>query len=213
MIKATLPVLALTALILASCAKEKDGYDKNLTQDTWALSSANVVNTTVTKNVYTDGTPNTTSTQTSTNIIENGSSSEENYSLNQEVGLPDFFTKSTQVSDFSLTYKFEKEGTFQSDRSNELKSTTTESTGVPASTITVTSEPTVSSNTGIWNWNNTGDQKSILTFDLGSLQVDEISKSELNLKLNTSSTEITKPNSAQTKTETNTRTISINMTK
>ena len=211
--KVTLPVLALAALIIASCAKEKDGYDKNLTQDTWTLSTAKTVNQTITGNVYTDGTSNTTSTQTVTTEISSGSSTETNYQLDQEDGTTDQFTRLTQVSDFSLTYKFDKEGTYTANRSEKLRSNTTEATGVPPTTVTVTTQAAISSNTGLWNWNNTADQKSILSFDLGSLQVVKISKSELHLKVSTSATDITKPSSAKTKTVTNTQTVDLTMTR
>jgi len=211
--KATLPVLALAALIIASCAKEKDGYDKNLTKDTWTLSTAKTVNETITKKVYTNGDPNTTDTERNTTTISGGESSSEQYQLSQETGSADFFTKQTTVSAISLTYKFEEDGNFQADRSTTLKSTTTESTGIPATTVTVTADPAVSTNTGLWSWQNTGDQKSILSFDLGALQVVTISKSELTLKLNTSSTDVTKPSSSQTKTVTTTTTVDITFSK
>lgn len=211
--KATLPVLALAALIIASCAKEKDGYDKNLTKDTWTLSTATTVNETVTKRVFTNGDPNTTNTQRTTTTISGGQSSVEDYELDQETGTADFFTKLTTVSALSLTYKFEEDGNFQADRSTTLKSTTTESTGNPATTVTVTAEPSVSTNTGLWSWQNTGDQKSLLSFDLGSLQVITISKSELTLKVNTSSTSVTKPSSSETKTVTSTNNVDITFTK
>jgi hypothetical protein len=211
--KIILPVLALAALIVTSCAKEKDGYDKNLTSDTWNLSTATIVNKTITANVYSDGTDNTTVTSTNTTEISGGVSSREEYNLNQEVGSTDLFTRQIDKSDFSLSYKFEKEGTYKADRTEKLTSVTNESTGTPSSTVTVTNQPATSSNTGLWNWNNTGDQKSILTFDLGSLQVEKITKSELSLKLNTSETEVTKPNSALTKTVTKTNTVSITMTR
>ena len=211
--KVTLPALALAALIVASCAKKKDGYDKNLTKDTWTLSTAKVVNETIEKNEYTNGTPNTTTTQRTTTTISGGESSVEQYQLQQEVGSADLFQKQTQVSELSLTYKFEQDGSYTADRTEKLKSVTTESTGNPPATVTVTADATTSKNTGLWSWANTGDQKSILSFDLGALQVESITKSELVLKLNTSSTDVSKPSSAQTKTETQTNTVEITMTR
>ena len=211
--KITLPVLALAALIVTSCAKEKDAYDKNLTKDTWTLSSAKIVKEDIVKNDYTDGTDNTTHTERNTTTIGSGEATIEQYELDTEVGSADFFQRGTQVSSLSLTYKFEQDGNYTSNRTEQLKSTSTESTGNPVTTLTVTAQPTTSSNTGLWSWQNTGDQKSILSFDLGALQVESISKDELVLKLNTSNTEVSKPNSAQTKTETSTTTVSITMTK
>lgn len=211
--KVTLPALALAALIVASCAKEKDGYDKNLTKETWNLSTAKVVNENIEKNDYTNGTANTIHTERSTTTITGGQASAEQYQLDQEVGTADLFQKQTKVSELALTYKFEQDGSYTSNRTEKLKSVTTSSTGNPESTVTVTTDATTSQNTGLWSWANTGDQKSILSFDLGSLQVESISKSELVLKLNTSSTDVSKPSSAQTKTETQTSSIEITMTR
>lgn len=211
--KVTLPVLALAALIVASCAKEKDGYDKNLTKETWTLSSAKIVQEQFVKNDYTDGTDNTTNTQRNTTTISGGSSSVEQYQLQTEVNSADFFQRQTQVSDLTVTYKFEEDGSFTTTRTEQLKSVTSESTGNPATTVTVTAQPTESTNVGLWSWANTGDQKSILSFDLGSLQVESIKKDEMILKLNTSSTEVSKPSSAETETETQTMSVEITMTR
>lgn len=211
--KVTLPVLALAALIVASCAKEKDGYDKNLTKDTWTLSDASIVNETFVKNDFTNGDPNTTSTQRSTTTIKGGQSVQEDYQLQTEVGTADFFTRNTETSDLTLTYKFEQEGTYESNTTAKRRSVSHEETGVPIATVTVTEEATTSSSTGLWSWQNTGDQKSLLSFGLGELQVDEITKDKLSLKLNTKSVEVTKPSTAETETTTKTQAITITFSK
>lgn len=211
--KITLPALALVALIVASCAKEKDGYDKNLTKETWTLSDASIVNETVVENDYTDGTPNTTNTQRNTTTIKGGESVNENYQIMTEVGNPDFFTRDIETSDLTITYKFEQEGTFESNTNSKRKSVSHEETGIPITTVTVTEEGTTSSSTGLWSWQNTGDQKSLLSFDLGELQVDEITKDQMVLKLNKKSTEVSKPSSAETETETQTTTVTITFTR
>jgi len=211
--KITLPALALAALIVTSCAKEKDGYDKNLTNDTWNLSTATIVNENVDKYVYTNGDPNQTQTSKNTTTISGGVQTEEQYTLNQIVNSADFFTKNVVKSDVSLSYKFEKEGTFSSDRSEKVTSTAYSETNVNENVITQTNEAQVSSSTGLWSWQNTGEQKSQLTFDLGSLQVVSIDKSELVLQLRTSSSNTSKPNSATTLTETETTSVDITMTR
>lgn len=211
--KVILPVLAFAAIIVASCAKEKDGYDKNLTKDTWTLSSLTSVDESVEKDDYTDQ-PDVTVTTRKTQTVSGGQLTNETYGLNQTVGTTDQFQKVSELYDYSQTYKFENEGTYTSNESVKLKSVTTSNTANPTPTTqTVTAEATTSSNTGIWAWANTGDQKALFSFDKGSLQVVSIKKDAFVLKLNTSSTEVTKPAPNLTKTETNTKTIDINFSK
>lgn len=211
--KVILPVLAFAAIIVASCAKEKDGYDKNLTKESWKLSSMTSVTENVEKNDYTDQ-PDVTVTTRKTQTVSGGQLTNETYGLNQTVGSTDQFQKVSQLYDYSLTYKFENEGTFTSDQSVKMKSETTSNTANPTPTTqTVTAEATTTSSSGIWSWANTGDQKALFSFDQGSFQVVSIKKDEFVLKLSTSSTEVTKPAPNLTKTETDTKTIDINFSK
>ena len=209
--KITLPALALAALIVTSCAKEKDAYDKNLTKDTWTLSSSSDVQQTVTKTDY-NNFPDETNTQRTTETIGGGKRTVEQYESDETIGAATTFNKNTNIYDFSSSYKFEEEGTFTSTTTQKLTSQIAESDGNPPATTPVSGNENTAINSDIWAWQNTADQKALLTFALGSLQVESISKSELKLKLNTSETTVA-PSALATVTKTETRTVSITMTR
>lgn len=205
-IKVKVLAFAAASVLVASCAKEKDGYDKNLTKSAWKISSGSIVDETVDARVYTDGTDNTTSTQRETQTFTASSYTDENYQLDTQVGSPDFFQKETYVYDMTTTVTFGEDGTAQTDVTQTLKSVTTESTGNPATTVTVTTQPSQFSDSGYWSWSNNTDQKAYLDFAFGSVGswvVESITKDELVLVMNTTNTSVTKPSSAETKTVTN----------
>lgn len=213
-IKVKVLAFAAASILVASCAKEKDGYDKNLTKSAWKIASGSIVEESIDKRDYTDGTDNTTTTQRSTETFTASTYTSEDYQLDTEVGSPDFFQKQIYGYDMTTSITFGEDGVSKTDATQTLKYVTTESTGNPATTVTVTTQPSNLSSTGYWSWSNNTDQKAYLDFafgNIGSWVVESITKDELVLVLNTTSTQVTKPSSAETKTVTSTTTAKITL--
>jgi len=213
-IKVKVLAFAAASILVASCAKEKDGYDKNLTRSAWKIASGSIVSEDIVKRDYSDGTDNTTNTQRNTVTLTASTFVSEDYELDTEVGSPDFFQKETYNYDMTSNIAFNEDGTVTSDFVQTLKSVTTESTGNPATTVTVTVPPATQSSTGYWSWKNNTDQKAYLDFafaNIGSWVVESINKNDLVLVINTTSTSITKPSSAETRTEISTTTAKITL--
>jgi|GEM_PF-1241347 len=213
-IKVKVLAFAAASILVASCAKEKDGYDKNLTKSAWKVTSGSIVNETVEKHDYTDGNDNTTNTSRITQTLTSSTFVQEEYELDTKVGDPDFFQKQVDNYDMTVAVTFGEDGVSKTDITQALKSVTVSSTGNPEQTTTYTSLPATSSNSGYWSWSNNTDQKAYLTFGfggIGSWVVESITKDELVLVMNTSSTEINKPSSAETETVTKTITAKITL--
>lgn len=190
--------IMLAGVLLVSCAKEKDAYDKNLTADTWNYTGGKTEGETVTEKIFTDGTPNNTKTERKTSTVENGKLVEEDYTLQQTVGQNDYFLKYTTTWDFSATYKFEQDGSLTHNESNALRSILTEETAEQPITVTYTNAPTTLTANETWAWQNNGQQKAVLAFNLGDLDVVSLKKNEMVLKFTQKRVETAHPSSALT---------------
>lgn len=182
--KTSLATFVVAGILLASCAKEKDGYDKNLTADTWNYTYGKYDYKTVTEKKFTDGTLNSTKTATTTTTVENGKKVEIINTLEQTVGQADYFLKYTTTWDYTADYKFEKDGSFTSNESEGLRSILTEETNEQPVTTTHSNAPTVISGGGKWFWQNNGEQKAAISVNgLGTFDVVSIKKDEMILEL------------------------------
>src|SRR5690606_32384929 len=114
-IKVKVLAFAAASILVASCAKEKDGYDKNLTKSAWKIASGCIVEHSIDDRNNTDGTDYTTTTQRSTENFSASTDTSEDYQLDTEVGSPDFFQKQIYGYDMTTSIAFGEDGVSKTD--------------------------------------------------------------------------------------------------
>lgn len=200
-------VAAACAFIVAGCAKEKDGYDKNLTRSDWKIKSAEIVMKEIDKTDYLDSTPDETQIQMDSTHIAGSEFTTVNYQLNQEVGSPDFFTRTTVKHDFSGNWIFEEGGAGSYEMTEKRISTFTEISGLPGTTVTHSDLPSTNSSSFYWNWKNNDQQKANLEFPFYGNQpvnftVVELDKEQLVLEYTYETVSTSQPNANTKETQT-----------
>jgi hypothetical protein len=189
--KSLLMIVAVVALAITGCQKEKNKLDKRLTKDEWKLSGYSLEEKEVTQNEYSVSSPfldNYKNTETRKETF-NGSIwttilFEENINGNATSPNTDTYTYS-----FSSQAKFNEDGTYTITTSKARRSS---KIGEGSGTIyenTYTDDPTVETVTGYWVWGDNTSTKEVIFIDgLGQYTV-ELSKDELKLSRVNSSSE------------------------
>ena len=181
--------IAVIAL-LSGCAKERDNYDKYLTSGTWTLSSASDLDkTVVVKDYVTAGTPTVTSTTDRATNTSGGKSTR--VELNQTSLSPGSttFTRSTEISNYSLSFEFAKDGTVKYSSSSQELSTQNDTHLGNGPVVNSSASPSTVTFTTTWTWGNGTETKEQLNiYGIGMFDVS-IKKDALVLTRSTTSKE------------------------
>jgi hypothetical protein len=183
-------VLVAAVSLATGCAKEKNKYDKWLTDGEWTLSSLNDEDETVVVRIYDNASETDfTTTNRNTTTVSNGTQVETDYnSFDPETGTTTF-NQNVDNSSFTAKITFSEDGTFTLTRTEEmLSSQSSDENGIDP-LVNISDDPNTFTTTGYWTWQNTTDTKTVILIDdLGIFEV-EISKDELKLIRNTSQVE------------------------
>ncbi len=179
-----------TIWMLSGCAKERDNYDTFLTSETWTMTSINEDSKYVKQydNVP-DLAVDSTVTRTYSSSINNGKIT--NIDYNERILTPGTttFKRTTSTGSFSYTFKFNKDGTYQTNLVVQpLSSQTDDETGNGPLMVS-TASPTTRSGTGLWSWQNTADTKQIILLDGQASYKVSISKNSMEWSQSSNGTE------------------------
>jgi hypothetical protein len=182
------PVIAL--ILLGGCAKERDNYDKYLTDGTWTLSTMSSTEKKVEqKNYVAAATPDQTLTDETTNSTSGGK--ETKVELNQTTLTPGSttFNRTTTISNHSLTLSFSKEGKVTYVDTKQVLSTQFDTHIANGPVVPSSASPETTNYTIPWNWGNATETKQLLNlYSLGIFEV-QIKKDQLILTRATNSKE------------------------
>ena len=173
-IKYTLASLTIVgALLLSSCAKENNKYDKILTDGTWNVTSWEQKSETVqNKNYVNSGDIDKTHTEISTSSLSGSTLTEVDYSEDKDSPGLTTFNRNTNGSQYSLTFTFNEDGTFTYNNSKALRTASAEDETGSLGSANFSDPAEVTTYTGYWNWANTTDTKTqIQLTNLGTFDV------------------------------------------
>lgn len=177
-------VVGVAIALLTGCAKERDNYDKYLTSGTWTMTTVEEYG----KEEYTydyvaAGTPTKVETSEETATITAGQTTSVDLTKTAYVPGATTFTRKTKKGKLSLTFTFNKDGTYQlANTSQKLtEQTDTELGDGPVLNVAETERNNASS--GLWFWQNTTETKQQINLNGQMFDVD-ITKNGLVLSLN-----------------------------
>jgi len=186
--KSLLMIVAVVALAITGCQKEKNKLDKRLTADTWKLSAYSLNNSRVTQRDYTSpSTDDTKNSETSTVTFNGTTWTDVSYDENIS-GATTIFSRETETYSYNAEVKFNEEGTFELKVSKALKTSKIEASGI-INEETYVVDPTTETYTGYWVWGNNTSTKEVIFLDGFGQYTVELSKDELKLSRTTSSNE------------------------
>lgn len=175
--------------LLTGCAKERDNYDKYLTDGTWTMQSISEQGQEVgTFDYVLAGTPTKTETSQRNATYADGKVTSVSYDQTTYVPGATTFTRETKVGTFNLTFKFNKDGTYtQTNTSKRLSSQNDTELGNGPVVYVAETERT-SARTGLWYWVNTTETKQQLSLDGQTFDVT-INKNSFSMVLTISGSE------------------------
>lgn len=179
-------VVGTAIALLTGCAKERDNYDKYLTSGTWTMTSVEEYGKE--ENTYdyvAAGTPTKVETSEESGSVKSGETTSIDFTQITYLPGATTFTRKTKKGKLSLSFTFNKDGTYQVTNSSQklTEQTDTELSNGPIVNVT---EPThTSTSSGIWYWQNTTETKQQISLNGQMLDV-EITKTGLTLSLNIS---------------------------
>ncbi len=174
--------------LLSGCAKERDNYDKYLTDGTWTMNSVAVQGNSVEVRDYVVvGTPTKTTTEENSETAVDGKSTNIDFKqISYSPGVTTF-TRKTERGTITASFKFNKDGTYERSSTSQKLSKQND-TEVATGTVTNLSESVKTEfQTGQWSWGNRTQTKQAIYLDGMAFNLS-ISKSNLELSLNIAST-------------------------
>jgi outer membrane murein-binding lipoprotein Lpp len=197
----TLAAFSIGALMLVGCAKENNKYDKILTEGAWTVSTVNEVNTQTQFDDYSDATPDETQITTTTTSTAAGVQTMSQESVDKVVGSADA-TEFTEVKyDFTGTMTFGEGGDYTSNVVSKPTHYKHSMNGVVDFDNSITVTESTSNMTDIWNWENTADTKTQISFG-GSTYNVKLEKDKVTLTKSTSSQDKSYVSPTQVRTST-----------
>lgn len=174
--------------LLTGCAKERDNYDKYLTDGTWTMSSiAEQGQEVETYDYVLAGTPTKTTSSQQSSTYTAGKVTSVSYNQTTYVPGATTFTRETKVGIFNLTFKFNKEGTYEVANTSKSISSQNDTELGNGPVVLVAAAERTSLRTGSWYWVNTTETKQQLSLDGQTFDVS-INKNSFSMTLNVSGT-------------------------
>lgn len=172
--------------LLSGCAKERDNFDKYLTDGTWTMSSIDEQSIEVeTYDYVLPGVPTKTSTSQQTTTYADGKTTTVRYNQTTNVPGGTTFTRETKVGTVTLTFKFNKDGTYEQASATKSQSSQNDTELGNGPVVNVAEAERTNSRKGYWYWVNTTETKQQLSFDGQTFDVS-INKNSFSMALNVS---------------------------
>jgi len=182
------PVVAV--LLMSGCAKERDNYDKYLTDGTWTLSTRSSSERRVEqKNYVAAATPDQTITEETTSNISGGKETKVDLSQTTLTPGATTFMRTTTISNHSLTLSFSKDGNVTYSDTKQDLSTQFDTHIINGPVVPSSAQPETTTYNFPWNWGNATETKQLLNlYNFGTFEV-QIKKDQLILTRVTNSKE------------------------
>ena len=182
-------VSIVSIALLSGCAKERDNYDKYLTDGTWTMSSISEQGQEVeTFDYVLAGTPTKTTTSQRSSTYADGKVTSVAYDQTTYLPGATTFTRETKTGIFTLTFKFNKDGTYEEANSSKSLSSQNDTELGNGPVVYVAAAERTSSRTGQWYWVNTTETKQQLSIDGQTFDVS-INKNSFSMALGISGTQ------------------------
>lgn len=182
-------ISVISIALLSGCAKERDNYDKYLTDSTWTMSSISEQGQEVeTFDYVLAGTPTKTETSQRNSTYADGKVTSVTYDQTTYVPGATTFTRETKTGIFTLSFKFNKDGTYEEANSSKSLSSQNDTELGNGPVVYVAGTERSSSRTGSWYWVNTTETKQQLSLDGQTFDVS-INKNSFSMTLSLSGTQ------------------------
>lgn len=202
-----LVVLVLAISLATGCAKERNNYDKWLTDGEWSLSSGHEEDETVTDRNYVDANDvDYVDTDRETAEYNGSTRIEKDYNSFDPATGTTTFQENITNSNYTSKITFSEDGTYTMTYTEETVSVQQNDENSTGTVFNIDDEPNTFTVTGYWTWQNTTDTKTVILIDeLGIFEV-EISKDELKLTRESSQVENSTNTSGSDYSQTSTHT-------
>lgn len=181
-------VSVISIALLSGCAKERDNYDKYLTDGTWTMTSIEERGNEVeTFDYVLAGIPTRTVTTQQSGTYADGKVTSVNYHQTTYVPGATTYTRATKVGTYSISFKFNKDGTYERSSTSKNQSTQNDTELGNGPVVYVAEAERTSAQSNLWYWMNTTETKKQINLN-GQMFDVSINKNNFSITLNVSGT-------------------------